>query len=64
MSELRTTRLSLRIARPDNIDDIFEYACTQNVSTNAGWSPNESKEETLELMKSVFLEKKYIWGIF
>lgn len=63
MSELHTTRLLLRTICTDDIDDIFEYSSAQNVGPNAGWKPHESKEETLEIMKSIFLEKETTWGI-
>jgi RimJ/RimL family protein N-acetyltransferase len=63
LSELHTTRLLLRNIHLDDIDDIFEYSSNQNVGPNAGWKPHESKEETLEIMKSIFLEKETVWGI-
>lgn len=46
-----------------DIDDISNYSCTPNVGSNAGWKPHESKEETLEIMKEVFLDKETVWGI-
>ena len=63
MPELLTKRLLLRAIDTDDIDDIFEYSNTENVGPNAGWKPHESKEETLEVMKTVFLDKENVWGI-
>ena len=63
MPELLTKRLLLRAIDTDDIDDIFEYSRTENVGPNAGWKPHESKEETLEVMKAIFLGKENIWGI-
>jgi len=60
---LSTERLLLRSLRISDIDDIFNYSCTPNVGSNAGWKPHESKEETLEIMKEVFLDKETVWGI-
>jgi putative acetyltransferase len=63
MSELYTPRLLLRMINTNDVDDIFEYSRMQNVGPNAGWKPHESKEETFELMKLIFLEKETTWGI-
>lgn len=63
MSELHTTRLLMRMICPEDIDDIFEYSSTQDVGPNAGWKPHENKEETLEIMHSIFLGKENVWGI-
>ena len=63
MPELSTERLLLRAIRLDDIDDIFEYSKNLNVGPNAGWKPHESKEETLEVMKAIFLDKEDVWGI-
>lgn len=63
MSVINTKRLLLREINEQDIDDIFEYACSPHVGSNAGWKPHESKEETLEVMKAIFLDQDGIWGI-
>lgn len=63
MSKLHSERLILRPININDCDDIFEYASNPHVGPNAGWKPHESKEETLEIMKTLFLDKDTIWGI-
>ncbi len=63
MTELYTQRLYLRAMTNDDAGDIFEYASNQNVGPNAGWKPHESREETLAVMKAIFLDKESMWGI-
>ncbi|MDD4237077.1 MAG: GNAT family protein [Desulfotomaculaceae bacterium] len=60
---LETERLSLRPVTVDDADDIFEYSRTANVGPNAGWKPHENLEETLEIMKLIFLDKEGVFGI-
>ncbi len=63
MTVLNTERLIMRPIQPNDLDDIFNYSSTSNVGPNAGWKPHESKEETLEIMKEIFLDKETVWGI-
>jgi putative acetyltransferase len=56
-------RLVLREITEHDADDIFEYSSSLNVGPNAGWKPHESREETLDVMKSIFLDQEGIWGI-
>lgn len=63
MTILSTERLIMRPLRINDLDDIFNYSCTPNVGPNAGWKPHESKEETLEIMNAIFLNKETVWGI-
>lgn len=63
MPGLFTERILLRAIHAEDIDDIFEYSSTQNVGPNAGWKPHQSKDETLEIMKAIFLDKETVWGI-
>jgi len=63
LSIINTKRLILRDINEQDADDIFEYASSPNVGPNAGWKPHESKKETLEVMKAVFLDQDGIWGI-
>jgi putative acetyltransferase len=63
MIVLYTQRLILRPIQITDLDDIYEYSRTPNVGPNAGWKPHESKEETLEIMNAIFLDKETVWGI-
>jgi len=63
MAILHTQRLILRPIQIDDLDDIYEYSSTPNVGPNAGWKPHENKEETLEIMNTIFLDKETVWGI-
>ncbi|MEG1555689.1 MAG: GNAT family protein [Bacteroidales bacterium] len=60
---LETERLLLRPISLQDTDDIYEYSKNPNVGPNAGWKPHESREETVELMKEIFLDKEDIFGI-
>lgn len=63
MAILHTQRLIIRPIQLSDLDDIYEYSSTPNVGPNAGWKPHESKEETLEIMNIIFLDKETVWGI-
>lgn len=63
MAILYTERLIIRPFQVDDMEDVFNYSCTPNVGPNAGWKPHESKEETLEVMNTIFLNQDTVWGI-
>lgn len=63
MSVINTKRLVLRGINEQDVDDIYEYACSPDVGPNAGWKPHENKEESMEVMKAIFLDQDGIWGI-
>ena len=63
MTTLHTQRLILRPIELSDLEDIFEYSSTPNVGPNAGWKPHANREETLQIMKEIFLEKEGVWGI-
>jgi len=63
MAILHTQRLIIRPIQISDLDDIYEYSSTPNVGPNAGWKPHESKEETLEIMNTIFLNQETVWGI-
>lgn len=60
---LYTERLIMRPIQISDLDDIYRYSSTPNVGPNAGWKPHENKEETLEIMNAIFLNKETVWGI-
>lgn len=63
MPLITTQRLILRNICEEDADDIFAYASSPNVGPNAGWKPHENKEETLDVMKAVFLNQDSVFGI-
>ncbi|HRN16333.1 MAG TPA: GNAT family protein [Xylanibacter oryzae] len=63
MTKIETERLILRNITEDDAFDIFEYGREANVGPNAGWKPHENIEETREIMKQVFLNQQYVFGI-
>lgn len=63
ISELTLKRLILRPIVLTDAQDVFEYSYRPSVGPNAGWKPHESIEETLEIMKLIFLEQETVWGI-
>ena len=63
MSEITLERLVLRPIVLTDAQAIFEYSRRPLVGPNAGWKPHESIEETLDIMKMMFLEQETVWGI-
>lgn len=43
--------------------DLYEYAKSKNVGPNAGWKPHENIEETIEVIKSVFIKQNGVFGM-
>lgn len=60
---LETKRLKLENIVLEDIKEIYEYSKEKNVGPNAGWKPHESIEETEEIAKEIFINKKEVWGI-
>ena len=63
MAEIKTERLTLRPIVFSDQEDIFEYSKHPLVGPDAGWKPHESKSETMEIMKTIFLDQDSVWGI-
>ena len=61
--QFATQRLILRPIELSDLEDIFEYSSGPNVGPNAGWKPHETREESLEIMKEILMEKEGVWGI-
>ena len=61
--KIETARLILRPVTGSDAEDIYEYSQNKNVGINAGWKPHESIEETLEIMKLIFLDQEFVFGI-
>lgn len=60
---LETKRLILRNICMNDANDIFEYSKSPNVGPKAGWKPHENIQETKEIIKSVFIDEPYVFGI-
>lgn len=60
---IETERLILRSIVENDATDIFEYAQETNVGPNAGWKPHDNIDETRELMKQIFIDQPYVFGI-
>lgn len=52
MRMIETERLFLRRFTLEDLEDFHEYAKDPLVGPPAGWKPHESKEESLEILKS------------
>jgi len=63
MKTIETERLILRPISETDAEAIFEYSQNENVGSNAGWKPHENIEETREIIKQVFLDKEFVFGM-
>lgn len=63
MKTIETDRLILREWTLDDVDDLYDYAKNPNVGPHGGWKPHESKEESLEILQTLFLDKYDSWAI-
>ena len=62
MRDLETERLVLRMYREEDAEGLYEYAKNPNVGPRAGWKPHESAEESLEIIRDIFLPAES-WAI-
>lgn len=60
--DIETERLYLRKWKKEDAKDLYDYASNPKVGPRAGWKPHESVEESLEIIKSVFL-KNTVWAM-
>ncbi len=63
MRTIETDRLILRPWEDEDVDDLYEYAKNPNVGPHGGWKPHESKEESMEIMRDLFIDKYTCWAI-
>lgn len=61
--QIETERLLLRPITMEDAGDIFEYSKNPHVGSNAGWKPHGNIEETIEIMKMIFINQDGIFGI-
>lgn len=52
---LMTKRLTLRPFSEDDVDDFYAYASVEGVGEKAGWKHHESRDESLQIIRS-FIE--------
>jgi putative acetyltransferase len=63
MNAIETERLILRTWDIEDVNDLFDYANNPNVGPHAGWKPHESKTESLEIMRTLFINQYECWAI-
>ncbi len=53
---LETERMILRPFRESDAEDLYRFAKDEQVGPIAGWPPHESVEQSLEIIRSVFMQ--------
>ena len=59
---METDRILLRHWQESDADVLYEYAKEPEVGTRAGWPPHKSREESLEIIRTVF-DNPTTWAI-
>ena len=62
-SNIETNRLVLRPFSESDAPDGFESCKNPNLGNNAGWKPLETIEETIDVLKAIFIGKEGVWAI-
>jgi len=62
MREIETERLILKPWKEEDAKDLFAFAKDPDVGPHAGWKPHESVEESLNIIKTLFLPNN-VWAI-
>lgn len=62
MKTLETERLTLRLWKETDIDDLFEYASDVRVGPNAGWPPHENIETSQRIIDG-FIKGNEVYAI-
>ena len=55
MKTMETERVLLRPWHDSDAESLFKYASDPDVGPRAGWPPHKSVEESLEIIRTVFL---------
>ena len=63
MALITTDRLLLRPLAEEDAPDVYAYSAGSHVGPPAGWKPHESEQESLEILKTVFLSRDAVFGI-
>ncbi len=62
IERLETERLILSPFVPEDAEGLYEYAKDPDVGPHAGWKPHESIEESLAVIREMFM-KNGVWAI-
>lgn len=60
---METTHLILRKMQESDAADFFAYAKNVEVGPRAGWQPHQDEQETVQIMRQVFLGRENTYGI-
>lgn len=60
---LETERLLMRPFQEDDAEAVFACCQNPNLGNNAGWAPHKTVEESLEIIRNVFIGQGYVWAI-
>ena len=60
---LETRRLILRPIAESDLEDLYAFHSQPNVGPAAGWKPHESRQETLEILRTLFIGQPGMFGI-
>lgn len=63
MTQLETKRLLLRPIVASDLEDLYAFHRQPNVGPSAGWKPHESREETMAVLKAMFIDHPAMFGI-
>lgn len=63
LKSIETERLILRPWSLNDVDDLYDYAKNPNVGPHGGWKPHANREESLEILQTLFLEKYDCWAM-
>lgn len=62
-STLETRRLILRPIAESDLEDLYAFHRQPNVGPAAGWKPHENRQETLEILRTLFIGQPGMFGI-
>ena len=62
MRTLETERLTLTAYRPEDAQDLYDYAKNPNVGPIAGWAPHKNVEESEMIIREMFMPVE-AWAI-
>jgi len=63
MKTIETERLILRAWSLDDVDDLYDYAKNPNVGPHGGWKPHVDKQESIEILQTLFMDKYDSWAV-
>ncbi len=62
MKELKTKRLLLTLWKEEDARQLYQLARNPNVGPHAGWKPHDTVEESLEIIRTLFMPGN-VWKI-